>query len=179
MGHKKTSLLNIVYTGKWSIQGGRSRTRQSWETTTVSSNFRTCKACILCGKAGGYFTHFLTWEVLRNALCTSTWVVSLHLIAVSARLITQKPNATAQKMGRLLSGREVKRKAITPVFQLHPHCSSHCTKLIAPSFECTDNLEAALNVTYSNSLPLLLCSRHYQEAWDALKPLCASCTSAE
>ena len=61
---------------------------------------------------------------------------------------------------------------------IHLNCTATSTevKLITPSFEAIDNLEAALNVISTPDRPFLLCQQHYQEVYRKFKsPWCASC----
>ena len=61
---------------------------------------------------------------------------------------------------------------------IHPYwvLIGYTTRLITPTLECIDNLEAALNVASTPDRLFLLCPKHYQEVWESfIKPPCASC----
>ena len=142
-----------------------------------------CRSCFLCGKSSNYYTHFESWSIEEKNFITqhlgstpppSSCICQAH--QKEAKRNHSKVDYTPK--WKKLTG-EVKEKSDKKVtYCIHPQCSAASTevKLITPSFEAIDNLEAALHVKSSPEHPLVLCSKHYHEVYRQFKARpCAGC----
>ena len=135
-----------------------------------------CRSCFLCGKSSNYYTHFESWSIEEKNFITqhlgstpppSSCICQAH--QKEAKRNHSKVDYTPK--WKKLTG-EVKEKSDKKVtYCIHPQCSAASTevKLITPSFEAIDNLEAALHVKSSPEHPLVLCSKHYHEVYRQFK----------
>ena len=141
---------------------------------------KPCGTCALCGKSDRYYAHFGGWGEGEKSFVMKHLRRELPYDACICRgdqIEAKRHHSNTNYCPKWSSQQATSTSITTHCFFPHRPITNVIEKLISPSFNSIENIEAALSKQTSPSQPLTFCSKHYREVHRKLAspPPCKSC----